>query len=111
LVCLDLDGNLQWMRGLAIDHIGVGNDVGMASSPIVAGPAVVVLCQCQANSFAAAFDRETGEPLWEIPRPPLANWSSPVAVTVRVDGETTDAVALQTSDGLEIYSAKTGAPI
>jgi outer membrane protein assembly factor BamB len=111
LVCVDLEGNLQWMRGLAIDHVGVGNDVGMSSSPIVAGRAVVVLCQCQANSFAAAFDRETGVPLWEIPRPPVANWSSPVAITTTFEGKTTEAVALQSNDGLEVFAADTGRPL
>jgi outer membrane protein assembly factor BamB len=108
LVCVDLDGNLQWMAGLAINHIGVGNDVGMASSPIVAGRAVVVLCQCQANSFAAAFDRESGELLWEIPRPPVANWSSPIAFTTTSEGKTTEAVAFQTSGEFEAYAADTG---
>lgn len=108
LVCLDLEGNLQWMRGLAIDHIGVGNDVGMGSSPIVAGPAVVVLAQCQANSFCAAFDRKTGEPLWEIPRPPVANWSSPIAITTQVDGKACEGVVLQSAEGLEVFDAATG---
>lgn len=108
LICLDLDGNLQWMRGLAIDHAGVGNDVGMASSPIVAGRAVVVLCQCQANSFCAAFDRETGEPLWELKRPPVGNWSSPIAITTQFEGQVIEAVVLPSGEALEVVEADTG---
>jgi outer membrane protein assembly factor BamB len=42
MVCLDLDGNLQWFRGLAFDYPKAGNDVGMASSPVVVDDTVVV---------------------------------------------------------------------
>ncbi len=111
LVCVDLEGNLQWIRGLAIDHIGVGNDVGMASSPIVAGKAVVVLCQCQANSFCAAFDRETGERLWEIPRPTVASWSSPIAIATRIAGQNHQGIVLQSGEGLEVFDSDTGEPL
>ena len=42
LACLDLSGNLMWYRGLAHDYPKAGNDVGMASSPAIAGDVVVV---------------------------------------------------------------------
>lgn len=108
LVCLDLEGNLQWMRGLALDHIGVGNDVGMSSSPVVVGDTVVVLCQCQANSFCAGIDRKTGETVWEVPRPSVANWSTPVAIETEVDGEKRPAVVLQSGEKLEVFSSDKG---
>lgn len=108
LVCLDLEGNLQWMRCLSIDHPGVGNDVGMASSPTVVGDVVVVLCQCQGNSFCAAFDRKTGAPAWEISRPTDANWSTPIAITTKVNGSDVEGVVLQSSRQLEVVDAKSG---
>lgn len=108
LICLDLAGNVQWMRGLVLEHPRLGNDVGMASSPVVAGEAVVVQCECQGDSFAAAFDRRTGKALWTIPREPGANWASPVATSISVDGVATPAVVLQGSDGVALYSAATG---
>ena len=51
LACLDLDGNLKWFRGLAHDYPAAGNDVGMSSSPVVAGDSVIVQVECQGDSF------------------------------------------------------------
>lgn len=108
LVCLDLDGNMQWFRGLALDHPGLGNDVGMASSPVVAGDVVVVQCECQANSFAAAYDCKTGEEKWTVDRPAGSNWASPIAIEVPADGEVASVVVLQSSESLAAYEAATG---
>ena len=36
LICVDLDGNVKWMRGLTLDYPNASNSLGMASSPIVA---------------------------------------------------------------------------
>jgi outer membrane protein assembly factor BamB len=105
LICLDLEGNVQWIRGLTLDHPRVGNDVGMSSSPVVAGNAVVVLCECQGDSFAIGCDRRTGATLWEVPRPKGSNWSSPIAIEI---SDSQSAVALQGSDGLTLLDANTG---
>lgn len=80
LVCVDLDGQVQWIRSLIEDHPGVGNDIGMASSTAVLGGVVVVQCECQQNSFAAGYDAKSGEQLWQLERPAQANWASPVAL-------------------------------
>ena len=35
LVCLDPDGNLQWLRGITVDYPNVSTSLGMASSPVI----------------------------------------------------------------------------
>jgi outer membrane protein assembly factor BamB len=105
LVAYDLDGNLQWMRGLTLTHPGVGNDIGMSSSPVVAGDAVVVQSECQGESFAAAVDRRTGATLWDLDRPKLPNWASPLAWRT---AEGRDAVWLQDGSGATLHDALTG---
>jgi NitT/TauT family transport system permease protein len=35
LVCFDLDGNLQWLRGITYDYPNVSNSLGMSQSPVV----------------------------------------------------------------------------
>ncbi len=77
LVCLDLDGNVQWLRGLAFENPRAGNDVGMASSPLVIGEMVIVQIENQGDSFAAGLDTKTGRTKWRIDRPQEAGWSSP----------------------------------
>jgi outer membrane protein assembly factor BamB len=106
LICLDLDGNLQWLRGLAYDYPAAGNDVGMASSPAVVGNTVIVQIENQGDSFAAGLDRTTGRTLWRIPRPPVASWTSPIVMR----GPAAEPVVLlQSTTELTAHDPATGA--
>ncbi len=80
LCCLSLQGELLWYRGLGYDYPKAGNDIGMASSPVIADGAVIVQVEAQGDSFAAGIDTKTGKNLWRIDRPTSSNWSSPVAI-------------------------------
>jgi outer membrane protein assembly factor BamB len=80
LICVDLDGNLRWARGLTFDYPKAFNDVGMSSSPIVIDGVVVVQVECQGESFVAGVDAKTGENKWRIDREKTANWSSPIVL-------------------------------
>ena len=106
LICLDLDGNLRWYRGLSHDYPQSGSDVGMASSPIVVQGAVVVQVESQGDSFAAGIDVDTGENLWRIARKSRANWASPIVLPGR--GARRTAVLLQSPDGLTAREPRTG---
>jgi len=80
LACFDLDGSLRWYRGLGLENPTTRNDVGMASSPLLVGSAVVVQLENQGASFAAGLDLATGVTRWRIERPQAATWTSPVAM-------------------------------
>ena len=80
LVCLDLDGNMKWFRGLAYDYPKAANDTGMSSSPVVVDGVVVVQIENQAESFAAGIDAKTGKTIWRIRRDPKAAWASPIVI-------------------------------
>ncbi len=106
LICLDLDGNLQWLRGLAHDYPKAGNDVGMSSSPVVAGETVVVQIECQGDSFAAGIDTSTGETRWRLTRARQANYASPIFVPG--NDKRSDAVLLQSPGGLTAHDPMSG---
>lgn len=108
LVCLDLDGNLQWYRGLGSDYPKAGNDVGMSSSPLVSGGAVVVQIESQGDSFATGIDTATGETLWRENRKLGANWASPALLRDK-DGK--EAVLVQSSDVLTAHEPRSGKQI
>lgn len=106
LICLSLDGDLLWYRGLAHDYPKAGNDVGMASSPVVLDETVIVQIENQGDSFAAGIDVATGETRWQIPREQVANWTSPAAWS-SADGSRS-AVLLQSPGGLTAHHPRTG---
>lgn len=105
LICLDLDGNLRWFRGLAFDFPKAGNDIGMASSPAVAAGTVVVQVENQGDSFAAALDTKTGMTKWQIKRPQHANWSSPL---ITQDPTGNYLALIKSGDGLDGLDLETG---
>lgn len=104
LICLDLEGNLLWLRGLTYDYPTAANDVGMASSPVVVGDTVVVQVECTGESFAAGIDAATGENRWRVERLKSACWTSPVAATLA--GRPT--VLLQSTDRLTAHDPQDG---
>ena len=80
LYCFDLDGNPQWSTDLI--RLNIKMNFGEASSPTLAGDAIVVLMDHEGQSKIAAYNKNTGEQLWEKPRDEGTSWSSPMAVQV-----------------------------
>jgi outer membrane protein assembly factor BamB len=80
LVCLDLDGNLLWVRSLYDENPGATDGRGLATSPLIIGSTVIVQCENQNTSFAAGIDLATGKNRWRQDRPHELNWSSPIAI-------------------------------
>jgi outer membrane protein assembly factor BamB len=107
LVCLDLDGNLLWYRGLTFDHPNVSNSLGMASSPVVMGNTLVAQVENDSQSLATGIDVATGQSRWTIERPKVANWTSAVMLTKDAGAEE-DLVLLQSSAGIAAVQPLTG---
>ncbi len=105
VACLDLDGNLQWYRGISLDFPNCSNSLGMASSPIVVGDTLVAQTENDADSFASGLDIYTGETRWKRARPKRANWASPATIT-HSSGEI--YALLQGSAGVEAVNTNTG---
>jgi outer membrane protein assembly factor BamB len=103
LICLGLDGDLIWYRGLGHDYPKAGNDLGMASSPLIAAGVVVCQAENMGDSFVEGIDVQTGEQLWRLERPLDSHWSSPVTMKGDVD-----LVLLKNSKNVAAHDIKTG---
>ena len=101
LFAFDLDGNLQWLRGLTYDYANASNSLGMAQSPMVVGKTLVVQSENDSESFTAGIDTATGVNKWKMDRPKAANWASALVWKG-------DVVALQSSKGIAGVEADTG---
>ncbi|MEX1231645.1 MAG: PQQ-binding-like beta-propeller repeat protein [Planctomycetaceae bacterium] len=106
VICLDLNGNLLWFRGLTHDYPNASNSLGMASSPVVMGDTLIVQVENDAESFSTGLNVETGEPRWKLDRPQIANWASPTILRGLTEEE--DLVLLQSPTDLQAVNPQTG---
>jgi outer membrane protein assembly factor BamB len=98
LAAFDLEGNLLWVRGLTTDYPNASNSLGMASSPVVIGDAVVTMIENDSESYTLGIDPATGRNLWKLERPKVANWTSPLSW--RPNDQSPAIAVLQSSKGL-----------
>jgi outer membrane protein assembly factor BamB len=104
LICVDLDGNVQWIRSLHDEYPGATDGRGLASSPLIIGSTVIVHCENQNTSFAAGIDLVTGKNRWRQHRPRELNWTSPIAIP----GKTQPLALLQGFNRLSACEPLTG---
>lgn len=104
--CLDLDGNLQWLRGLTSDYPNASNSLGMASSPIVVAETLIVQCENDSDSFAVGLDVESGKNRWRLERPTMSNYTTPLVLDDAASGKS--LVALQSGRGISAIDPATG---
>ena len=105
LFCLDLDGNLRWLRGLTVDYPNARNSLGMASSLLLAGGLLVAQIENDSESFTAGLSRTGGMNQWRIQRPKSANWTT---ATVYRTESGRDLVLLQSSKGIHAVNPENG---
>ncbi len=105
LAAFDADGTLRWYRSLVGDYPSITNQVGMASSPVLADGKLIVPMDNSGDSFLAALDPKTGTNIWKTPREKDSNWVTPV---VRSPGGRTPEILFPGRDGLSAYDAATG---
>jgi len=74
--CYDLNGKLVWSKDLGAYKTFA--NWGSASSPVLDGNRLFILCDNDQKSFLVALDTRTGKELWNIPREEKSTWSTPI---------------------------------
>ncbi len=111
LAAIDRDGDLLWYRSLVGDYPDTSNQVGMASSPVLAGGVLFVPMDNAVDSFAAGIDVKTGKNLWKVKRDTKINWVTPVVIEaggkpVVVFTKDDEAVGYEPTTGKQVWSYK-----
>jgi outer membrane protein assembly factor BamB len=75
LYCVDFTGNVIWQRDLGLLRNRRG--WGTGSSPILFRNTVIVNCDSDDDSYIAAFDKTTGDPVWRTERNEGPSWGTP----------------------------------
>jgi outer membrane protein assembly factor BamB len=106
LVCVDLEGNVQWVRSLFDENPKTSDNRGLASSPVIAGDTAVVQMDTQNDAFAVGIDLATGKNRWHVQRSRDINWSTPIVLRGKTPAE--DLVLLQGTAHLTACAPATG---
>ena len=71
----DMDGTLVWSAPFGPYQTRTG--WGTASSPVIHGGRLYILCDNEESSFLVAFDARTGKEIWRVDRDEKSSWSTP----------------------------------
>jgi outer membrane protein assembly factor BamB len=84
LFCFDAGGKMLWRKDLGPMDSGFfrvpSAQWGFASSPVIHGGRVIVLCDVQQDSFLAAYDLADGKEVWRTRRQDVPTWGTPTVV-------------------------------
>lgn len=83
LFCLDMDGNIKWQKELIKMTIraGFGEGTGLA----MVDDKIIVLLDHEGDSKIMAFNKTTGDVVWQKDRTEGTSWTTPLVV--EVDGK------------------------
>jgi len=81
LYAYDLAGKLLWKHELGV-KLAMRNAFGEGLAPVLAGDALVQVCDQEQGSFVVALDKKTGKELWKKERDEPSTWATPLVTTV-----------------------------
>jgi outer membrane protein assembly factor BamB len=108
ILCLTLDGAVQWQRNIAAEHSPFSLSWGHASSPVLHGRLLYLQCDHEPVAYLLALEKETGKTVWKRDRGrDLRSYSTPLVIPVGNRFE----LLLNSSPRLDAFDAETGAPL
>ena len=102
LHCFTVDGEYKWSSELCVMY--TLRAFGEGASPAIVGDKVVVVADHEGESKIFAFDKLTGEKLWERDRDERSTWATPVPATI--NGRT--EILTNGTTALRSYNPDTG---
>ena len=102
LHCYDLDGVHKWSTDLV--EMLTFRAFGEGSSPALAGDAVIVVADHEGDSKIFAFNKNTGELIWQRDRDEPSSWATPFPLKV---GDTYQVIT-SASNFVRSYDVATG---
>src|SRR5262245_10616409 len=108
VVAVDLSGKLVWSRNLGREIAPFDINWGNGSSPVVYRNTLVLACYHGTAPYLIALDSRTGAQVWKTDRPRgVISYSTPLVVPAAQG----DEIIVNSSAGVEAFSAATGAAL
>lgn len=104
LLAIDLDGKMVWHRPIG----QIANYHGSAGSPVLYKDRLFIFQDqyrgASGGSFVAAFEKETGKPLWRTARDASVGWGTPIVINA--NGR--DELVVSSQQRVQAYDPATG---
>lgn len=105
LVALTADGAIVWQRHLGKEIAPFDVRWGHASSPVVYGDSLILLCDHATASYLLALDRKSGREIWKADRGRgRSSYSTPIVAEGAFGAE----LLVNSSERLDAYDPRTG---
>ncbi len=105
IVALDTEGRPVWTRHLGREIAPFQINWGHASSPVVFGDTLLLLCYHESASYLLALDKRTGQQRWKADREAgVLSYSTPTIV----EGPSGPELIVNSSEGVEGFDPATG---
>ena len=102
LYCLDRGGKVKWEQDLG--EMRTRNEFGEGASPVLSGDTILINWDHEGDSFIAAFDKDTGEQRWKVPRDEPTSWTTPLVI----DDNGRALAVVSGANRVRAYDVKTG---
>jgi outer membrane protein assembly factor BamB len=108
LAALDMNGKAVWTRHLGQEYSPFDLDWGHASSPVLSGDRLILVCYQGSAAFLLALDKRTGKELWKVERDrSLKSYSTPLAIETPQGSE----IIVNSTESMESFDPSTGKPL
>jgi outer membrane protein assembly factor BamB len=105
IVSLNRDGTVAWQRHLGQEIAPFDIQWGHASSPVLYGDLLILLCDHAPASYILALDKQTGKQRWKAERGKgRSSYSTPLVVEGAFGAE----LIVNSSERIDAYDARTG---
>jgi len=105
IVALTPDGTVVWQRNLGKEISPFDVQWGHASSPVLYGDSVILLCDHSSSSYLLALDKKTGKEKWRADRGKgRSSYSTPLVV----EGPFGVELIVNSSERLDAYDPRNG---
>ena len=105
-VALNFDGKVVWEKEVCKFRPKT-YEYGYAPSPILYQGTVIISAEYDGDSFITALDRQTGERVWQSPRPTMITFSTPAIA--RLNGQ--DQMLISGAQKVSSYRPADGKPL
>jgi outer membrane protein assembly factor BamB len=79
MYCYDLNGKPVWQKDFGV-QMKMRMAFGEGMAPVISGDRLILVFDCEGESFIVELDKNTGKEIWRVSREEKSSWAAPLVV-------------------------------